>query len=374
MLNRLKAINRYYDVKVINPIPWFPFSIFLERYKNYHRIPKREVIEGIEIYHPRFFTIPRYLKALEVAAFSVSVFPLVLKIKKVFPFDLIDVHWTYPDMFVGQLLAKWTGKKQIITVRGREALYLSERSLRRAMLNKLLKISDGVVCLSTELKEICINLGVRDSNIRVIRNGVDVSTFRFMDKTVCRRKLRMSKTTRVILSVGSLIKGKGHDRIIKALPAIKEIYPDTCLYIAGSHGPAGDYRKEILQLIKRLRLQDDVRFLGQVPNKELVLWYNAADIFCLASRGEGSPNVVNEALACGCPTIATDVGAASEVIARDFLGIMVPNSDDCVASALLSVFSRTYDRKRIATFMRQYDWDWCAMRVMRFYQQILMAS
>ena len=58
-------------------------------------------------------------------------------------------------------------------------------------------------------------------------------------------------------------------------------------------------------------------------HKELCLWYNAADLFCLASEREGWPNVLFESLACGTPVVATKVGGIPEILRSEKLGILV---------------------------------------------------
>ena len=103
--NRLEAINKYCEIKVINPIPWFPFFYLFKRYKGFERIPKEEVIDGVRVYHPRFFIIPRLLKFLDAFTFCFAVLPLAFQMKKKADFDLIDLHWTYPDVLSGRLLS-----------------------------------------------------------------------------------------------------------------------------------------------------------------------------------------------------------------------------------------------------------------------------
>ena len=389
VLNRLKAIHKYCDVKVINPIPWFPFSSCFRRYKNYNKIPKKEFIEGIEVFHPRFFIIPRYLKFLDAITFCLAAIPVALKIKKHFLFDLIDLHWTYPDLLSGYLLSTILHKKQLLTIRGNEALnlflhnkqldkmegeesvYVEERSIRSKIIKYLLPKSNYIITLSYELKKKCVSYGVLPKNTEVIRNGVDTSTFRFIGKDICRSKLGLSQDEYIILSIGSLSYGKGFDRIIRVFPEVIKKHPNSALYIIGSEGPAGYFRDNLYKLIKRYNLGDKVNFTGEIKNHDLVLWYNAADIYCLSSRGEGSPNVLSEALACGCPAIATDVGSVSEILNKDFMGFVVPNNDKKILLGLLSALSCEYDRVKISKYMQQYDWDWCAKKVIQVYKRLL---
>lgn len=383
VLKRLKAVQKYCEVKVINPIPWFPFSSKFKRYANYHRIPKQDVLEGIEVFHPRFFIIPRYLKSLDFFTFAASVLPLALYLKKAYPYDIIDVHWTYPDLLSGRILASLTRKPQMVTVRGKEALnlflketkhseflpYAPEASLRSLLVKRLLVRSDQVVTLSQELRELCVSFGADPQKVKKIPNGVDTSVFLLQSKQSCRSKLGIPFSQTMIVSVGSLIYGKGFDRIINAFPKLQKIYNDLSLYILGSEGPAGFFKDKLIQMVSKYELKNHVHFVGEVENHNLPLWYNAADVFCLASRSEGSPNVLMEALTCGCPCVATDVGSVREIMDEGRMGVIIKNNEESLYSGLWHALSTVYDRKNIADAMRQYSWDWCAQKVIEVYRK-----
>lgn len=371
VLNRLKAVSKYCDVKVINPIPWFPFNRFFKRYKNYHLIPQKEIIEGIEVFHPRFISIPRYLKIVDSVTFFLAIFLLASKIKRNFPYDLIDVHWPYPDLLSTFFLAKFFRKKQLITLRGKEALFSSGQWLYKKIILPLINKSDIVISLSRELMDLCIVDGVSKKKFRIIRNGVDTSAFYFLDRDKSRKHLNLLENERIIISVGSLIYGKGFDRIIKVMPEILKKYPDVVLYIIGPEWIEGNHKDELIQLVKKYFLDGKVRFVGGVKNHELVFWYNAADVFCLASRGEGSPNVLSEALCCGCPSVATEVGSVSEILNNDSMGVVIPNNGNKLILGLMTVLAKKYDRRVISSLMKKYDWDWCAKKVVQVYQEAM---
>jgi len=295
-------------------------------------------------------------------------------------FDLIDLHWTYPDILSGFVLSKLYKKKFFVTIRGKEALnfftgnngtYYKEKSLRSIILNTLLPKANKVISLSRELQHICIKEGVLKKNTIFVQNGVDTAVFRILNQKDCRRRLGLPEKKRVMLSVGSINMGKGHDRLIRAFKKLKNTYPDLILYIIGTPGPAGDYSTELYSLVAQLNLENKIHFVGQVANQDLPYWYNAADVFCLASRGEGSPNVLTEALACGCPSVATDVGAVKDVLSENFLGCVVANNDIDVVEGIETILSGNYNRKKIAAYMLKYNWTWCANKLQLAYHEAI---
>ena len=369
--NRLKAVSRYHEVKVINPIPWFPGCGRLSRYRHYNAIPAHEIIDGLEVFHPRFPIIPRFCKSLDALTYRAAVMPLVAKLRQTYPFDLIDLHWTYPDLPTGTALKKKYGKKMVVTLRGKEALHRGEGPMREALICRHLLQADAVISLSRELLDMAVEVGVDRERCHVIRNGVDTTRFYYMDMSECRQRLGIPLEEKVLLSVGSLNYRKGFDRIIKALPALLQINSAIRLYIIGSSGPDGDYQKEINQVIDNFRLRDKIHFQGTVENSKLVYWYNAADLYCLASRSEGSPNVLSEALACGCPAVATDVGSVKEILSTDNeYGIIADNNYSSISYSLRRATGYRWDRKKIYQKMSEFTWDWCANTVINIYNAV----
>lgn len=323
------------------------------------------------MYHPRFPIIPKYLKSFDALSYSLAVLPLALQMRNCFSYDLIDLHWTYPDLPSGFLLSRLTGKPYIATIRGHEAFYLEGSAGPSKTVRFFLKRSSAVIALSEKLKNLAIANGSNKNRVVVIRNGVDIGKFRLLPPGVARQYLNISPDERVVLAVGSLIQGKGIDRIIKALGEVIRKYPDVRLYLIGSEGAAGFYKKQLVDQIDRLNLARHVVFVGEVDNANLIYWYNAADLFCLASRREGSPNVLTEALCCGCPAVATDVGSVREIMSEKHLGFVVPNQDDILAGLLLGL-EPAFDRHSIARHMLKFDWNWCAKQVLSVYHDVVV--
>ena len=101
-----------------------------------------------------------------------------------------------------------------------------------------------------------------------------------------------------------------------------------------------------------------MRFFGWVPPEQLAEWMSAADVFCMASRREGCPNVVIEALACGTPVVATDVGMVSKLVPSDRYGFVVPAGDpDSLAGALERSLEKEWDRAAISRLGQTRCWN-----------------
>lgn len=369
---RLQEVAKHHDVIVISPIPWFPFCSYFKRYKNYNLIPREDKINGIKIHYPRFLIIPKFFSSATVISFYCAVRSVVRKIEESFDYDIIDLHWTFPELPVGVWLARKTNKKLIVTVRGKEAFYFGGGCLRGHIIRKFLVQADYVINLSNQLKQFSHDIGVSEKNNVVIRNGVDHTVFYYLPIERCRERLNIPRNERIILTVGWLNFGKGFDRIIEALPDLSSEKKETHLYIIGSEGPTGFYYKELRMLCEKMGVADKVHFIGTVDNENLYYWYNAADVFCLSSRSEGSPNVVMEALSCGCPVVATDVGSVTEIITSDYMGKVVANSREGVADGLRSLDYTLIDRCRIAGDMKTYSWAWCAAQVNSIYKKVLL--
>ena len=380
--NRIKAVSKHCRVHVINPIPWFPLCRFFHRYRDYHRIPKFDIRDGVPVHHPRFFIVPRYFKFLDAITFALAVlFTVRFQGKKhgMLGADHVDLHWTYPDVVSGFLLSRWLKRPFLVTLRGREALNLhvhpqrknveaEERSLRHVITRYFLKKAALVIGLSQELVDLAVGMGVLPQRTCVIPNGVDTQAFHYIPKDRARKTLGINEDERFILVVGSLIYRKGIDRVLKALPDIHgRVSPDITLRVIGSQGPDGYYKKELEQLAQNLGVRDRVVFQGQVPNGDLVTWYNAADVFCLPSRGEGCPNVVSEAMACGCPCVATRVGAIPDMIQKERQGKLVGQGNGDLGRCLVEVLENEYHRRENAREMKDNNWDRCAHRVLSAY-------
>lgn len=147
--------------------------------------------------------------------------------------------------------------------------------------------------------------------------------------------VRPPEDSRFVFAAGRLGIEKGFDLLIEAWAMIAERFPDVRLMIAGE----GEEHDRLHARIVRHDLAQSVRLCGRIGN--IADWFTAADVFVLASRFEGFPNVLVEAMAAGCAVVAFDCCAGPRDIVRDGIdGRLVPAGDvAALASALADMLN-----------------------------------
>jgi glycosyltransferase involved in cell wall biosynthesis len=193
---------------------------------------------------------------------------------------------------------------------------------------------------------------------RVIGNGVDLERFQPVPRAAARRRFGLPDDAKVLISVGALVERKGFHRVIDCLPALLADAPNLHYLIVGGANPEGDMLPALRARVAAAGLEDRVHFLGALPPEELKWPLSAADVFVLASRNEGWANVFLEAMACGLPVVATDVGGNREVVCRPELGAIVPFGDQAALThALGEALRRDWPRQAILDYAAENAWD-----------------
>ena len=122
-------------------------------------------------------------------------------------------------------------------------------------------------------------------------------------------------------------------------------------------------------------MQRNFRLTGFVSDEDLPLYYNVADLFALPSKsGEGLPLVALEAMACGLPVIATNVGGTSEVMSKDYGKLVPPNSPDSLAEAIVEFSRKDFAvlKKELRIMMEQkYSWDKNVEKLGEIYEELI---
>ncbi len=200
----------------------------------------------------------------------------------------------------------------------------------------LLSMAASVVVVSNELKDDLrrwYGESIADKAV-VIFNGID--TERFSPNPGFRRDIRekygVAEREILLLSLGTVNREKGHHLAVAALERILPKNPDTKLMIVGT----GEYEQTIKKEIGLSNLGGNVLFTGHIDNLETPKYYNAADIFLMPTlRIEGLPFVLLEAMACGKPVIASQIGGNTSVVHDKENGLLVqPGNVDELADGI----------------------------------------
>jgi len=150
------------------------------------------------------------------------------------------------------------------------------------------------------------------SKIHVIPGGVDLSRFQFdRSRPEARSQLNWPQNRPILFTARRLVRRVGLDKLLMAIAMIKPQIPDIWLAIAGKGPLQGDLEQQATDL----GLNDNVKFLGFLPDEQLPIAYQAADLSVMPSQSlEGFGLAVLESLACGTPSLCTPVGGMPEIL------------------------------------------------------------
>lgn len=171
--------------------------------------------------------------------------------------------------------------------------------------------------------------GYPAARLAYVPNGVDLSDFGAISRTAARQHYGTDPSRPVVACVANLKRVKAHDVLLDASRRLKSDGVDHELWLIGD----GPERRQLEQRVSVLDLQSTVRFLGTIPDVPQRL--AAADMAVLASRWEGMPTAVIEAMASGLPIVATRVGEVPSLVSDGVFGTLVaPDDADALAQAL----------------------------------------
>ncbi|MBN9554201.1 MAG: glycosyltransferase family 4 protein [Alphaproteobacteria bacterium] len=202
--------------------------------------------------------------------------------------------------------------------------------LRRSRYALLLHQADLLVGVSAQVLEGPIQDGVPESRTQVIYNGIDFKRLTAQPATNLRASLGIPVDVLTVGAVGSLIRRKGHDLLVRAMAAMAgETAPHL---LVASDGPE---REPLKKLAAELGVSDRVHFLGY--HDPIIDLYETCDVIALASRADAFGLVLAEAGYCRRPVVATRVGGIPEVIVHEKTGLLVLPDD---VEALVAAFTR----------------------------------
>ncbi len=222
------------------------------------------------------------------------------------------------------------------------------------------------------------------SKIVIIPPGVDTCHFYPISVDEARQFIGLRPEDRMILFVGRIEPLKGLDTLIRALACLR---PSDCcepvhLAVIGGDPDASseDMTAEmahIQQLCDELCMGKMVAFLGKRGQDTLTYYYSAAEVLVMPSHYESFGMVALEAMACGTPVIASQVGGLAFLVQDGVTGYTVPADDpDALCEKLTLILVNESLRRRLgdaaAEYAQNYDWEKIAQQILRVYEELIM--
>ena len=266
----------------------------------------------------------------------------LMRILRLKPSGLSQIHCgrTIPEGFIGLLLARLLRKPLLCYVHGEDIEVARTSRELTWIVNRVLRGADRLICNSQNTKSLLMkHWHVPAKKIEVINPGVDEQTFCPAEPDSAFREKVGWDDRFVCLTVGRLQRRKGHDKMIEAIPQIKKEIPNILYAIVGQ----GDNYLNLAAEAKKLGLEQQVQFLDEIEDDDLIRCYQQCDVFMLPNRSDGNDiegfgMVLVEAQASGKPVIAGNSGGTAETMKVGKTGMIVDcTSPEAIAKAVNSL-------------------------------------
>jgi glycosyltransferase involved in cell wall biosynthesis len=351
----LEYLSSMANVQVVAPVKWFPgLGLASAHERKLSKIPAKCDHHGIPVTHPRYFRTPGFGRQWHGWMYYASLKKHLIKTIEEFRPDVLLASWAHPDGYAVQRLGKELGIPVAVKCLGSDIHQLLNDKRKDQVLEALAKC-DLVISVSESLRDLIARHGVDRSKIQVVYNGVDREVFRPMPRGDARRLLKLPQYGKLLLCVAALVPIKRHGDLLQAFRDVIHKHKLEAQLVLVGEGPL---RQELTNLTRRLNISEHVKFAGSCKHDQIPLWVNASDVVCLTSGNEGLPNALVEALACGRPVVATNVGGVSELIESDEYGRLVRMGDvTAIAQALCDVLGRPWDIHTLSACPKVISWN-----------------
>lgn len=274
---------------------------------------------------------------------------------------------------------------------------------RLAIEQQILEQADCIVSTSPQEKEHLRSLVSQQGCIEVIPCGTDIDKFRLIPQAEARTALGFHQDDQVVLYVGRFDPRKGIETLVRAFAQLKQTIakqppvtsldslilnpqaslPTLRLVIVGGSDPSqpdGQERLRIEQIVHELGISAQVSFVGRVGHDRLPLYYTAADVCVIPSHYEPFGLVAIEAMACGTPVVASNVGGLKFTVVPQETGLLVPPQDtEAFAKAIERIltddsWATKMRRQASARVQQNFSWTGVAVQLSDLYRRMLAQS
>lgn len=329
-------------------------TLVTSRYKD---LPFREVISGATVIRvPAVRRYKEYAAVWELVTFGVSALVYTFFYTLRHRVDFIQAYFAVPAGWVAWMLSFIRPIPYAVYFGGSDIPKANPSRFKNIypLITPLLKM----IWQRAKFRTVCSQDLVRlahaadpAAEFLCIPNGVDIERFTPLE--------RAANVKVKILFIGRLIPRKGFQRVVQALPNVRQLATVPFeVEVVGT----GAAQVKLDTLAAQLGVSDLIRYIGTVPYDKLEKSYQYADIFVLTSLSEGMPSVILEAMGCGLPIIASDVGGNNEIVSEGDNGFLIKGDDiTLLAGRLAELINNRELRQRMGERSRhralQFDWS-----------------
>lgn len=310
------------------------------------------------------------LPGLPTQYFEYPVFPVVTRPVNGFtcahylepyvgPFhaDVILNFWVYPAGYAALKVGRKLGIPVVVGSIGSDLNAIPD-ALSRWFTRKTLIGAQRVIAKSEQLRRRVMELGGSPEKTHVVGNGCDEAVFQPRDRNAARSELGVASNAELVAFVGRMNRVKGVAELLEAVSSLTRKRKKIQLVYIGDGPEFVAIREKVLNS----HLAEHVRLPGACSPADVAKWLAAANVLALPSYMEGCPNAVLEALSCGRPVVASNVGAVPDLIDNS-CGVLFPaGSVDGLSAALDEALKAEWDENAIAKRFRR-SWQQVAQEI-----------
>ncbi len=326
----------------------------------------------------------RRLAYVLAPSYAIAQASTIWRLHRKASYDIIHGHWVVPNGIVAASVARLVRRPLVISLHGSDVFFaLKQRLLRRAAETTFAQASAITAC-SPSLYDGALALNAASERLHLMPYGVDSSHFQYTqeEREQSRQIFGIDSNCTAITFIGRLVEKKGAEHLIRALPTVKQKIPNMLCLIGGS----GSEQAALEGLAHTLGVSDSVHFLGGLDWRSVASLLRATDIFVAPSihdsegNSDGLPNTVLEAMASGCPIVATTLPGIQLAIADNEQGLLVPEKDAALlADAIIRLGLDGALRKRLGENARsraiqEFGWDRVAIKLTDCYRTAIEQS
>jgi glycosyltransferase involved in cell wall biosynthesis len=332
------VLSRQCEVEVFYPHAAYP-PLLKPRSRTYDSLDHAYTLPGVTANYYDYPVLPLVSRPFNGWVAGRALLPHV----KRFNPDLVFSYCLYPDGYAGFTVAKALSVPFTAMGVGSDVHSIHDRfSLKHT--KTLLRQADLLLAISGDLRERMISMGAPPAKTHTVISGSDPQVFHVRDRHAARAQLGIDPSAKAVVYIGRMDLRKGLRELVEAAASLHPKRPNLHVYLVGD-GP------DIPLVEAAIAANSASAFIHTIPGcsfDQVAVWMAAADLVTLPSYMEGCPNVILEALACGRPVVATNVGGIPEIMSNACGRLVPPRDAAALALALDSALATSWDASSIA--------------------------